>query len=162
MVVAKHHHIDVRFNDRQRTYVREKARGYGITMTELMLRGVEAYTRVLDEGPQVATLVAANYGVWMHAMRGLLDARQAMRDCVRQLTGIRRLHAGLAGRGETGRDDLSRVEAMLGASTSEVHDALRRVGRALEALESLQGAACVTDFCLGVEPGTGASLVREG
>ena len=162
MVVAKHHHIDVRVNDRQRAYVREKARGYGITMTELMLRGVEAYTRVFDADAGKADLVAVNYGVWLHAMRGLLDVRQAMRDCVRQLAGIRRLHAGLAGRGGAGRDDLARVEAMLGASTSEVHDALRRVGRALDALESLQGAACVTDFCLGVEPGAGASLVREG
>ena len=76
---SQHHHIDVRVNDRQRAYVREKARGYGITMTELMLRGVEAYTRVFDEEPQGAALVAVNYGVWLHAMRGLLDARQAMR-----------------------------------------------------------------------------------
>ena len=74
-MAAKHHHIDVRVNDRQRAYVREKARGYGITMTELMLRGVEAYTRVFDADAGKADLVAVNYGVWLHSMRGLLDVR---------------------------------------------------------------------------------------
>ena len=149
-------------DERQKAYIREKAGEYGISMTELVLRSVEAYTRVYDADADACALVAVNYGVWTRALVALTGIDEALRECAQQVAGLRRMLSTLDGEGGVGQVDVTRAEGLLTSCLSEVREARRRTESGVEVLEALHGAACVTDFSVGVVRNTVSPGSREG
>lgn len=159
---VRRYFIRCRVDERQRAYIREKASEYGITLSELMLRSVEAYTRVYDADAGACALVAVNYGVWTRALVALTGIDEALRECAQQVAGLRRMLSTLESEGGLGQVDVTRAEGLLTSCLSEVREARKRTESGVEVLEALHGAACVTDFAVGVERNTISSGGREG
>ena len=76
-------------SEAQHAAMRAKARGYGITLSRLVLVAVEAYARTYGELAE-GEAVAVNYGAWRRVDAGLSGAGRALSEVARQLAGTRR------------------------------------------------------------------------
>ena len=108
---AKHCHIDIRVDEGRRERIRAKAEGLGLTVTDLMLRGAEAYALTGAEAGEGA-VSAVTYGELLLAYHVLSDVERVLRECAQQLVGTRHLIGSLA---RDGSLDEARTERLAGA-----------------------------------------------
>ena len=82
-------HVQLWVTDGQHAYMKAKAKGYGITLTRLVLLAVEVYARTYDEVPEGSSLIVVNYGTWCRMDLYLQDVRDNLHDVRLQLAAIR-------------------------------------------------------------------------
>ena len=82
-------HVQLWVTDGQHAYMKAKAKGYGITLTRLVLLAVEVYARTYDEVPEGPSLVVVNYGTWYKTDFRLQGIKRDLDDMIYQLAAIR-------------------------------------------------------------------------
>lgn len=146
----------------QRTYMKSKAESYGITLTQLVLLAVEAYTRTYEGNPEEGALAAVNYGVWNRVDDDLAKMDEGLRLAVRQLNGMRR---AIVGHGDTIERSANEREHMLDIIEScrstlrSMHD---DVARCTAILEHVCDATHLVDPYLGPMEGVSTADTLEG
>lgn len=142
--------------------MRERAESYGIPLSLLVLKAVEAYTRTYEDDVGDVAAVAVNYGVWRRVDSGLGDIEAVLREATQQLVGIRwTLNAAMRA-GRMSEEDYRSAFRTLGVIRDDVSRMREDVARCTELIDRICEAAHLVDPYLGPMEPEGADGISEG
>lgn len=146
---GKARRVFVRVTQTQLDNMKGKARGYGITLSALVLASVEAYVRTYGEDVGDADAVAVNYGVWVRVDSRLGGIEAVLRETAQQLVGIRWLLAAERRSGGIGEREHREAFGALKSCREDMERMREDVARCTRLLDDVCARTHLTDPYLG-------------